>query len=465
MGFECATEIQRKEVGVGSDLAFFKSFGRNFLSGTHLPRRNVLVIKCLVWTNESFLGFAGPSAPPPCRQQLRNIIPPSQEEMAMMVAPFRCFARIVLLTFLLKDSSALRARRDEEKQEEQAPPPESWGVIEPSESGGIGGSIFDRDGREYSLTDLQPYTDLFSPDDYALSVDGTKVTYLRTGESFSIPVARAVYDSGTVLQTFSDEGGEIAFAEIHHFSGRSDSFDVRADRSAVGTDGLPVLSFEIRDDDATLLQENYEMGEAVSPSFEKTKNGKKPRKKRKKKKKMTRKGDGADDDAGGNEAEDAFIRRQLLPDFVYRRGDGTSAECTYFKVVNLAVVYDAEFCQRYGSFEAARNRVLAIVASASVYYERDMCVKLQLTDVYTPDNTCRSPSPTFRSFTRSKLCGGDLPHMLYDFSKWIAQKRAQLGLNSKALIHLMTGFQPPGRTLGCAWLGTCKYRNIFVSRS
>jgi len=287
-----------------------------------------------------------------------------------------------------------------------------------------------RDWRDqkFSVDEAEPLTDLFSSEHFTVSDDGTSVTNLRSNETFAVPVFRSLYENGTALQVLTDgTTGDVQYAEIrHHPDGAAnDTFFLRA---MTGSDSV-LKSFDSIGVFEPLNLQEYSYGEAALPSWP-----------------------ALEEDSTRRTLTQQ--QRDLLPKFVYRRGDRSSAECTYFKVVNLAIVYDAEFCQHYGSAAAARNRIVAVVASASLYYERDMCVKLRLTDIYTPDTTCRSPSSTFGGFTRSRLCGSVLPHFLNDFSTWMSRTRRSLGINSNSLVHLMTGSASPDGKLGCAWLGT-----------
>lgn len=275
------------------------------------------------------------------------------------------------------------------------------------------GVLVDQFGTEYNMADAQVYADLFSPDNFTVSSDGN-VTDIRTGETFSAAVWRATYSNGTVLQIVKDEDGEVSYAEIRHSQPEFDTFFVPSEE--LSNDCQAMLSFTLNHLDEFSLQSSYVFGEAPSlPS-------------------------------------DRLRGRNLLPKFVYRRGDGTSSECTYFKVVRVALLYDGDFCKYYGSSTAARNRIMAVFASASLYYERDLCVKLQLTYLGSPDG-CAGPSQTFKNFRRDAACGTQSSNFLSDFSAWIRSRRSAMGINSNSLVHLLTGY-PPNNMLGCAWRGT-----------
>jgi hypothetical protein len=283
------------------------------------------------------------------------------------------------------------------------------------------GVLRDQDGIEYPLSQLKPYTALFSPKHFDISDNETVVTDKRTGETFLSTVSRGVFGNGAIVQV--DVGGEdceILSAEIRRPNGRQDLFFVKNEAPLNSSQSM--LAFTPDDIDVKGLRANFLYGES---------------------------------EAVGSRPPSKSLRavaRQLLPDFVRRRGDGGSSECTYFKVVELAIVFDSEFCGEYGSFSAARNRIMAIVASASVYYERDMCVKLRLTNIASPDKSCGGLSTTFRNFPRQKTCGSG-ENFLSSFSTWMATNRDTMSIDPNAAVHLFSGY-PTSGIIGCAWIGT-----------
>jgi len=99
---------------------------------------------------------------------------------------------------------------------------------------------------------------------------------------------------------------------------------------------------------------------------------------------------------------------------------------------------------------------MAIVASASAIYERDLCLQLQLSNIYTPDDNCGGESNTFKNFSRNFLCRGSA-YMLDDFARWMTGKRDSASIDSDALVHLFTGSKPSD-AIGCAWTGVVSFR-------
>lgn len=83
-----------------------------------------------------------------------------------------------------------------------------------------------------------------------------------------------------------------------------------------------------------------------------------------------------------------------------------------------------------------------------------MCVQLQLTDIYAPDDTCGGESKTFKNFNRGSFCKGT-EYLLEDFSSWMFSKRNSAKIDPDALVHLFTGVKPSD-AIGCAWTGTVR---------
>ena len=141
-------------------------------------------------------------------------------------------------------------------------------------------------------------------------------------------------------------------------------------------------------------------------------------------------------------------------DHVYVAGDGSALECRFFKVVKVGIVYDAEFCRKYGGHDETESRIMLIVAAASLLYENDMCVKLQLVGIYTPDENCAATS-TFSSMRRDKACGSGTTSdtFIRYFADWMNRNRSATGMDRDAVVHAFTGFPPRG-SLGCAYTGS-----------
>jgi hypothetical protein len=282
------------------------------------------------------------------------------------------------------------------------------------------GFLVDQDGTKYELSTLLPFDELLSPSSFIAFEDGTKELDHRTGEVFSMPIHRGVFDDGTILQVQKDDSGNIIYAEIRHARGRSDTYFVKTQ----GCDDEELLAFSEDQMTESVLNEGFYL---------------------------------KDEEVIDNQVrrrETAIARNEAkLPDFVYDRGDGTSTDCPYFKVVKVGIVYDSEFCTKYGGKNEARSRIMMVVAATSVLYEQDMCVMLQLTDIYTPDSDCSATS-TFASFRRDNACGsGNSETFIRYFRDWMNANRDQIGLDPDATFHAFTGYPHRG-TLGCGYIGT-----------
>jgi len=281
-------------------------------------------------------------------------------------------------------------------------------------------------GVEYPLTDVAPFTALFSPRSFKVSEDGLSVLHKRTNETFPIPVYRSVFGN-TLVQLFLDEDGSVSYAEIREDDSQYDTFFVGGDslvptNGTFGEDSIEefLLTFTADDIDEEKL-DNFSLTELIPPSS---------------RDQLRRKLWTEDDDGFQKTVERSALNG-----------------CSTYRVVEIAIVYDAEFCGSRGSKNKARNRIIKIVASASALFERDMCVQLQLTDVYTPDS-CGGTSNTFKNFNRDVFCGGT-DYLLDDFSVWMTSKRDAAQIGSDSLVHLFTGFKPSGaNAIGCAWKGT-----------
>ena len=131
-----------------------------------------------------------------------------------------------------------------------------------------------------------------------------------------------------------------------------------------------------------------------------------------------------------------------------------SSQCSTITLIKVAVVYDSEFCHEYGSHAAARERIRAIVAAASIHYERTLCIQLKLRGIRTPDKACHSiPSKTFSLMNRGNACTGK-DSLLYEFAAWMRNTgKPSLNLNSDWVFFFFTGTPAQG-SLGCAWQGT-----------
>jgi hypothetical protein len=277
------------------------------------------------------------------------------------------------------------------------------------------GYLEDFSGKQYDLTKLSPYHELLPPAEN----DEFGGKDQEGNETAVMPIYKAIFGDGTSLIAEKDANGEIIHAELKKQAQQPALYFVKTQECEENE----LLVFSESQVDDTEFQ-GLPFGDEEVP-------------------------------------EDLWIPTSLansvrvsLPDHIYTAGDRTSSECLYFKVVKIGVVYDAEFCRKYGGKTGARSRIMLIVAAASLLYENDMCTKLQLVDIYTPDNDCSAPS-TFASMPRERACGSgaNSETFIRFYADWMNDNRESLGLDPDAVFHAFTGFPPRG-VLGCAYIGT-----------
>lgn len=276
--------------------------------------------------------------------------------------------------------------------------------------------ILDEDGIEYSVEDLQPYTELFSSDQYDISPDGKTVTERGSGMTLVVPVWRNVLNNGkVVVQATMDLDGSVEFAEISRETDNGTLVDTTLEledpAALVGPDGSPIDFYF--DDPAPIH------GDPLVGTPE--------------------------------DREDEGYRRFLRQQMPHKRRS-LATRCDEYTIVRLAILYDSEYCGRFGSHRKAKSRIAAVVAAASLHYERAMCVKVQLSNIRNLDKTCGKKSAAIGHMNRREACG-TVPHFLGQFSKFASNYRNNANIDTRAAIHVFTGF-PSFGPLGCAWIGT-----------
>jgi len=263
------------------------------------------------------------------------------------------------------------------------------------------GILRDSRGNRFNLQRLQPYTELFSANRFR--PQGTRMVDTRRNKAFRNPIYRGRFGS-TLVQAVTANNGQVTFAELR----RGNRIETTCVRESIQESGINVTdSF----DDAPPL--DIVFGDSLVPP--------------------TRRLQVEEDHSSEH------VDRNLL------------STCDVFTTVKIGIVYDSEFCGTYGRQNVARHRIMAILASASLHYEYDLCVKLQLTDIYSPDSICGGASKTFSRFSRDQRCSRS-PNLLTRFTDWMARKRVRYGFDPDALIHMFSGFDN-GSSLGCAWEG------------
>lgn len=312
-------------------------------------------------------------------------------------------------------------------------------------SGTTGNLIEDVEGNRYDLSVLEPYVDLFVGEYYVSINNGNAIRDTRSGDVTVVPIFKGTYEDGSIVLVEKD-GDDIQYIELRKPQGEPDMFMV-PNSSQQGSGGnfdtdeqMEFLAYTEEDIDYELLREQFHYGEASIP------------------------GDDDDEDystrrlrSKGKAPQD--VVEAVAPEFDYRAGREfftslSLKSCSSYRVVKLAIVFDAEFCSIYGSFAAARRRIMTIVASASFHYERDLCVQLRITDIYTPETQCSTNAKPsfFANFDRAFPCGGNAnSSFLSLFRAWMRRNRRSLRFDDDAAVHMFSGFPPPGGTIGCAW--------------
>ena len=225
-------------------------------------------------------------------------------------------------------------------------------------------TIRDVNGNEYDLSQLKPFVGLFSENTFTPSSDNSVIVDKRTSEVIRVSIYKAVYEDGSTILMEKDANNNIEYVEVRRPAEQTDTFLVPTQDG----ESAAFLAFTSEDIDYETLQSKYNYAEASHIggkrylSHPRTEN---------------------------NEV----IHEFLMPSLKYRQGKTefeTSSftsygygQCDSFTIVKLAIIFDGNFCSIHGGFEAARRRIMTIVASASFHYERDMCVQLQLSDIST----------------------------------------------------------------------------------
>lgn len=227
-------------------------------------------------------------------------------------------------------------------------------------------SLIQEDGNKYNLTLLEPYVELFSSKHFSASIDGENVIDKRTGTCTPVTIFRAHYDDGSTLLVEKDaEHGKIVYAEVRRPRGEPDTLlvpDVDYSGGGVEPPTAKFVSFTPDDIDIDFLNSKFSYGKVDNPDKGKV------------------------DDQDKHEKHGGKHRLLRSTERVrkitsssrggYRQSRNDlststwSTACSAFQVVNIAIIFDADFCVLFGGFEQARRRIMTIVASASFHYER-----------------------------------------------------------------------------------------------
>ena len=194
--------------------------------------------------------------------------------------------------------------------------------------GDDGALIQDINGNRYDLSALEPYVELFAAKHFVPSNDKKTITDSRTGEVTTIPIYKATYGDGSIVLVEKD-GDAIQYIELRRPQGEPDMFLVPDlnQQSGNADTNEEFLVYTEDDIDYDFLQSKFRYGEVSTPEV-----------------------DDDDDDEGDDanrmlrSSERAAEDTMNFDDYREGREFFTSLSlraCSSYKVVNLAVVFDA----------------------------------------------------------------------------------------------------------------------------
>jgi len=144
---------------------------------------------------------------------------------------------------------------------------------------------------------------------------------------------------------------------------------------------------------------------------------------------------------------------------------GLQAECTEYKVIELAVAFESSFCATYSSPEAASTKATEIVAGVSIKYEQtafNLCTKVSLSHL---EAQCDSTTDPYKQYVTQNQsgCGGN--GLLQGFQGYWNSNRGDIHRDSAQLFS-GTGLECSGGScvIGCAYVGVlCSDRGYGVN--
>jgi len=129
----------------------------------------------------------------------------------------------------------------------------------------------------------------------------------------------------------------------------------------------------------------------------------------------------------------------------------TTFGCSSYKVIELAVVYDATFCSWAGGSSNAWNKINQIVSMASAKYQQDLCMYIKISAL---EGHCNYSQDPYRKM-RTHYSGCAYKGLLQDFTKYWHYNRKYIPRDAA---HLFVGKKFTDGMIGCAGIGTlCKY--------
>ena len=307
-------------------------------------------------------------------------------------------------------------------------------------------TLIDKRGNEFSLDNVQPYTQLFSPETFVFVNHGKAIVNKRTRDVFDISVYRGDLEDGSVVLLSKNANNEVNYVVLLTNGGDDGTTHFLLQDDEPGA----FLAIADKDYDYDKIAESFEFKEESKPPTRLSypKGTIRPESDKSSKKASYKIGRGERSGRNSGRHTQAF-------NFV--NGDGTSEECDAFYVIPLTIFFDADFCQLYnGELLTAVSSVQTIVAVASLYFENNLCARLKLTGIYWDTTSCNPADSAFSDFNREQ-CGSYLD----DFTAYAEAERGGLGIDSSSYIHLFTGL-PLSGSLGCSWFpGVCGSEFVY----
>jgi len=122
--------------------------------------------------------------------------------------------------------------------------------------------------------------------------------------------------------------------------------------------------------------------------------------------------------------------------------------CREFHVIELAIVYDASFCNLFDNVEKAESRIRDLIAATSTLYQNTvLCVKIDISDL---QGSCNATEDLYRNITLDQNPIG----RLNKFGDYWKMNRND---TDRTIAHLYTGKPLDGEESGIAYISTiCK---------
>lgn len=201
--------------------------------------------------------------------------------------------------------------------------------------------VSEEEGINVPLDKLEP-VNMFSPDTFNVSEDGSYVTEISTGNRIELTTFMGMDESGTTVLANKGKDGMPLDVQISLPDGTAKSY-IHVNESYVG--------YNSSDVDMEAMTELISSGEDAIPAP-------------------------PDNSTNGTDV-DGEVRRSLRGQQT-QRGLQQRNCYNYYRLIDVAVAYDTDFCWALGGPANANARVQTIVARASQFYEKYLCIKLRI---------------------------------------------------------------------------------------